>query len=53
MVSRDAFTHRAYPVSALSVSTPEESALNAMGEGEPNVSPSLLSHNDHPWCSLP
>ncbi len=42
MVCRDAFTYRAYPVNALSVYTPEESALNAMGEGEPNISPSLL-----------
>ena len=31
MVYRDAFTHRAYPVNALSVSAPEESALNSMG----------------------
>lgn len=35
MVCRDAFTQRAREVNPLIVSTPEEKALHAMGEGMP------------------
>lgn len=32
MVARDAFTHKAHPVNALVLNTPEERALHRMGE---------------------